>query len=185
MPRRPARPGPSRAPPPAEPVQAERLSAALTRLREGASAAPGEEPAPTPPAEPTPVRAVKAWLEKPFRTLVRRDPSAAGRLLLALLPAQHAADPHAVAYDLVLSDLVCAQVTVGRGSVHAEMAQAPRPLAAVDFQLLGDLADVARLLAAGRLRRRLPSRRRARIRGDRRRLVAVDHLVRAQLALPD
>jgi hypothetical protein len=132
-----------------------------------------------------PARPAKAWLEKPFRTLARRDPSAAGRLLLALLPAQRAADPHAVAYDLVLGDLACAQVTVSSASIHVEMAQAARPPAAVDFQLVGDLATVARLLVAGRLRRRLPSRRRARIRGDRRRLVALDQLVGAQLGLPE
>src|SRR5204863_5876147 len=52
-------------------------------------------------------------------------------------------------------------------------------------QLLGDAANVARLLAVGPVRRRIPSRRRARIRGERRRLVALDHLVGARLGVPD
>jgi hypothetical protein len=168
-------------PPPARgPIQAEELNAALARLREQAP------PEPQPPSLPdarSPGRSGQPWLEKPFRKLAGQDPSAAGRLLLALLPAQRAADPHAVAYDLVLSDLVCARVTVGSGPLHVELADSPRPLTEVDFQLVGDLAGVARLLVAGRLRRRVPSRRRARVRGDRRRLAALDHLLGARLTL--
>lgn len=144
-------------------------------------AAPAEPPAPADAALPS--RPAKPWLERPFRALAGSDPSAAGRLLLALLPAQRAADPQAVAYDLVLGDLVCARVTVGSGAIHVEFATAPRPAAEVDFQLVGDVARVARLLVAGPLRRRLPSRRRARIRGDRRRVAALDHLVGARLTL--
>ncbi|MBV9804557.1 MAG: hypothetical protein JO130_15250, partial [Solirubrobacterales bacterium] len=119
--------------------------------------------------------------------LTAQDASSAGRLLLALLPAQRAADPHPVAYDLVLSDVLCAHVTVSSTAAHVGLDASRRPLSEVDFQLVGDLASIARLLAAGRLRRRLgrlaPRRRTARVRGERRRITALDNLLAAPLAL--
>jgi hypothetical protein len=115
------------------------------------------------------------------------DPSAAGRLLLALLPAQRLADPHPVAYDLILDDVACAHVTVTSLDIHVELDETARPASEVDFQLVGDLAATARLLRAGRIRRRLPwlspRGRLARVRGDRRRLVALDRLIGAPLTL--
>jgi hypothetical protein len=173
-----------------EPVEAERLTEALARLRERTpvkEAETAQPPAPEPPlaGPPAPYRAAKAWLAQPFREIAGKDPTAAGRLLLALLPAQRAADPHAVAYDLVVSGVLCAQVTVGSGTVHVETTDAPRPLSEVDFRLVGDLAGVTRFLVAGHLRRRLPSRRRARVQGDRRLVAALDHLVRARLTLDE
>ncbi len=190
------------------PVQAEKLSAALARLRETrppvpavpATATPTAEPpaAPTTPTTPPvtpsptiptapPARPAKPWLGKAFRTLAMRDGPAAGRLLLALLPAQRAADPQPVAYDLVLGDLACARVTVGSAAVHVEVGDAPRPMSEVDFRLVGDLASIARLLTASPTRRRLawlPGRYRvARIRGDRSRLPALEHLIDAPLSL--
>jgi hypothetical protein len=170
-------------PPAASPVQAERLSEALTRLRERT---PGPEPAPAEPApldRPEPARATRPWLHLAFRRLAGQDASAAGRLVLALLPAQRAADPHPVAYDLVLSDVLVAHVTSDSLAVHVEHDATARPPSEVDFQLVGDLAGVARLLRAGRVRRRLrvPPRRMARVRGDRRRLAAIDRLIDARL----
>ncbi len=177
-----------RAPASSGAVQADKLSAALTRLRAG-TASPLEQPQPqaaTPPPEPS-ARPVKPWLGKAFRTLAARDPSAAGRLLLALLPAQRAADPYPVAYDLVLGDLAAARVTVSSATAQVDLGDAPRPLPEVDFQLVGDLASIARLLTAGPLRRRigwLAGRHRvARIRGDRSRFPALEHLIDAPLSL--
>ena len=188
-----------RAPAPPEPVQAEKLSAALSRLRAGTAPAPDEPeppsphppspqaPSPQPPSPQPPARAAKPWLGKAFRALAARDGPAAGRLLLALLPAQRAADPQPVAYDLVLGDLACARVTVSSAAVHVEVGDAPRPMSEVDFQLVGDLASIARLLTASPWRRRLgwlPGRHRvARIRGDRDRLPALEKLLEAPLTL--
>jgi hypothetical protein len=185
-----------RAPAPSGGVQADKLSAALTRLRETRPTTPAAPepatPAPAPPAPPTAApapsrRPAKPWLGKAFRTLAVRDGPAAGRLLLALLPAQRAADPQPVAYDLVLGDLACARVTVGSAGVHVEVGDEPRPMSEVDFQLVGDLASIARLLTAGPVHRRLtwlPGRYRvARIRGDRSRLPALEHLLKAPLSL--
>ena len=154
----------ARAPVAPEPVQAEKLTAALARLRETRPAAP-EEPMPAlpePPATPAtpaptadPARPAKPWLGKTFRRLAARDASSAGRLLLALLPAQRAADLHPVAYDLVLGDLATVGVTVSSASAHVDLGDARRPLSEIDFQVIGDLASIARLLAAGPVRRRL------------------------------
>jgi len=108
-------------------------------------------------------------------------------LLLALLPAQRVADPRPVTYDLVLGDLATARVTVSSGGARVDLGDTPRPLTEVDFQLVGDLASTARLLAAGPVRRRLgwlaPRHPVARIRGDRGRLAALEHLIGAPLTL--
>ncbi|HUA06164.1 MAG TPA: hypothetical protein VMB27_19820 [Solirubrobacteraceae bacterium] len=183
----PASPEPTSAVP--SPVQAEQLSAALARLREktpppGSEASPAEEPG----AQPTaPERPAKPWLGKAFRTLAARDPSQAGRLLLALLPAQRAADPQPVAYDLVLGDLASASVTVSSTGARIDLGDSSRPLTEVDFQLVGDLSSIARLLAAGPLARRLGSlpflHHMARIRGDRGRLGSLEKLIDAPLSL--
>ncbi|HET6867483.1 MAG TPA: hypothetical protein VFH80_16300 [Solirubrobacteraceae bacterium] len=160
-------------------VQPEELTAALARLREQAR----PEPAPPPAGRSEPARAAKPWLHSAFRRLAADDASAAGRLVLALLPAQRAADPHPVAYDLVLADLLVAHVTSDSLAVHVDHDGTPRPPSEVDFQVVGDLASVARLLRAGRVRRRLriPPRRIARVRGDRGRLAALDRLIDARL----
>jgi hypothetical protein len=167
------------APAPGSPVQAAELSAALARLREQAR----PEPEPAPGDLPEPTRATKPWLRAAFRRLAAEDPAAAGRLVLGLLPAQRAADPQPVAYDLLLSDVLVAHVTSDSLAVHVEHDATPRPPSEIDFQLVGDLSSVARLLRAGRVRRRLriPPRRIARIRGDRGRLAALDRLIDARL----
>jgi hypothetical protein len=176
--------------PTGSPVQAERLSAALARLREQMPAPPAEEAPPPSPATEQPVAppgATRPWLGTAFRALAGRDASAAGRLLVALLPAQRIADPQPVAYDLVLGDVLCTHVTVTSTGAYVEIDATVRPLSEVDFQLVGDLASAARLLAAGPVRRRLrwlaPRRRVARVRGDRRRLVALDRLIAAPLTV--
>ena len=171
-----------------EPVQADKLSAALARLREGTPPAP-ERAAPQPPPRPIEETAppAKPWLAKAFRTLTARDPSSAGRLVLALLPAQRAADPRPVAYDLVLGDLATACVTVSSGTIEIDLGDKPRPLSEVDFRLTGDLAGTARLLVAGPVRRLLARRlhigRLARIEGHRDKLAALESLIAAPLTL--
>jgi hypothetical protein len=92
-----------------------------------------------------------------------------------------------VAYDLVLGDLACARVTVSRTGAQIDLGDAPRPPAEVDFQLVGNLASIARLLAAGPVARRIGRllfrHRLARVRGDRDRLGALESLIDAPLTL--
>jgi hypothetical protein len=146
-----------------------------------------QAPTPSPPMALAPLAATRPWLSTAFGKLAAQDASAAGRLLLALVPAQYAADPHPIAYDLVMSDVLVAHVTVGSGGESVEFDATARPLSQVDFQLVGGPARIARLLAAGPVRRRLgglaPGGPVARVRGDRRRLAALDALLSARLTL--
>jgi hypothetical protein len=165
---------------PAAEVEAERLSAALERLRE--QHAPGD--AGTAPAEGGAMPVLRPdgpdAVRRLFHTLVRENPAAAGRLLVGLLPAQHLAHPRPVAYDLVLEPEVCLRVTVGSGAPVIEPAVALRAPEAVQFQLAGDVAALARTVAAGPLRRRF-GRGMARVTGDRGALSVLEQLAAARL----
>jgi len=191
----------------AQPVQPERLSEALARLRETSPAREEEEPeigapqeheigAPQagdaqqghePPEgahepEPQGPAAAKPWIYPVLRKLAARDPTSAGRLIVDLLPAQRAASPRPVAYDLVLAADACVQVTVGAGTGEVQFGDAPRDRSEVHFQVRGDLASIARLLTAGPVRRRL-RRGIAKIKGDRGATEALRLLVRCPLTL--
>jgi hypothetical protein len=96
--------------------------------------------------------------------------------VLALLPAQHLAYPRPVAYDLVLGPSTCVHVTVGAGAPEIDVSDGPRDPAVVQFRVDGDAAALARLLAAGPLRRLL-RRGLARRRGDRHAFAALRQLV--------
>jgi predicted nucleic acid-binding Zn-ribbon protein len=199
--------GPSDSPEGPGKPQAERLEEALARLREATPPRPAEEgeaeaapsaqattaaaepeaaspaqPA-TPPAQPEPAPP-RAWLRRVFNKLAAAEPDSAGRLLLQLLAAQALIHPEDVAYDLVLSEHACVQVTVDAGVTAVAFAEAPRAPTAVQFQVIGDLASIVRLLVTGRVRRHF-RRRRARIRGQRSAFSALRELVSAAVTLDD
>jgi hypothetical protein len=123
-------------------------------------------------------------LSRAFASLAERDPGTAGRLLLALLPAQGLVSPRPLAYDLGLEGLGTVRVSVeGPESPTAvQLTEAPRPATDVRFALSGDPASLARLVASGSLRRRF-GRRRVRITGDRRAATALFDLVQAPVTL--
>jgi hypothetical protein len=162
-------------------IDAARFESARSRLRE-AAAAPAPEPGPQQPrasaALPT-----KRWLLPAFRAISRRDPAAAGRLAVALLPAQPLVHRLPLAYDLILADLGCVAVTAAGGSARVELLESPRPAQEVQLRVNGELASLARLLAAGRLRRRILRLGLARAKGNRGTLAALRELVRAPLRL--
>jgi hypothetical protein len=154
----------------AGPVEPERLSEAFSRLRASTGPTGGEG-------------AHAAWLAPLFAALARNDAASAGRLLLDLLPAQWAAYPHPVAYDLVLGEAPgVVQVTVRDGPPEISHSDSARQLAAVDFRVVGSPASIARRLTAKGLRRRF-GRRVARVRGNRDALGALAALVHAPLHL--
>ncbi|MFZ0041959.1 MAG: hypothetical protein WAK93_11680, partial [Solirubrobacteraceae bacterium] len=166
---------------PAGPVEPARLNDALARLRQSAApqtadavAAAGRDSAPAisrPPLRPV------------FERLLRADPDAAGRLLMELLRLQREAYPLLVSYDLMLGAARgCVCVTVRGSGPAISLQSAPRPREAVDFQVFGEPAKIARLLIAGRLRRRLHWRV-AKVRGRRERLAALDALLQIPLDL--
>ncbi len=165
-----------------------RLSEALVRLRDGIAplderldggASPTTKPAA--PAEPQAVQT--PWLRPAIAALTKTDPDRAGRLIVDLLAAQRVVDPAPVAYDLVLGGaLGCVRVTVDDTGSQVVVEEQPRSSAETDFRVFGDYAAIARLLAAGRLRRRLGLGL-ARVRGKRKRLTSIDAVVDAQLSL--
>jgi hypothetical protein len=160
------------------------FDAARSRLR---AMAPAESEAEAVwPTEAAPVLAGVAWLKDAFARLTARDPSAAGRLLVSLLPAQGAVHAAAIAYDLVLSDGLAIQVTLGEPPARAAIttAECPRDLAEVAFRVTGDHAALARLVNAGQPRRLLRGGR-ARVAGARRELRALVELVRSPLSLEE
>ncbi len=200
----PAPPGPADAP---EPLHVPPASSPRDRYTPllgstGASSVPppGAGPAsePIPPAQsvqpaPAPARSVPPpapaaapaagpWLWPIFRALTREDPVRAGQLLLHLLPAWHAVNPLPVACDLILGDRACVQVTMGAGKVEVVHAEAPRRPEDVHFQARGDLARLARTVAAGRLGRRV-RRRMSRVSGDHEAFARLGLLVRASLSV--
>ncbi len=128
--------------------------------------------------------AAAAWLPAVFKSLLAREPISAGRLLLQLLPAQSAADPHPVAYDLILGELACVQVTVKDGPARVDFVELPRDPHEVRFRIKGDLESIARTLVASRWRRWF-GRGMARITGDRGGLATLTRLIRAPLTLTE
>jgi hypothetical protein len=180
-------------------VEPARLNDALTRLREtitpqDAPAAAGGAAAAAAPTRSLSLSEVlgRPSLERAFRKLVRDDPEAAGRLLLELLPLQRVVYPHKIAYDLVLGSgrgeahpaRSCVCVTVPNGTTSITVQSAPRPREEVNFQVVGDPARIARLLTAGRFRRRV-GRRVARVRGRRDGIAALTALLGTPLDLRD
>jgi hypothetical protein len=168
----PPEPEPAAAPPdtPAGPVDAARLEAALTRLRD----TPPDPQAPAAPATP--------WLEPVFKRLAERHPEAAGRLAVALLPAQPLVHPLPLTYDLVLSDIGCVAVTSAAGEARVELRDGPRPAEHTQLVVTGDLSGLGRLLARRWARRRARGGG-ARARGDKKALRAIRALVRAPVRL--
>jgi hypothetical protein len=162
----------------AGPLQVDRLSDALTRLRQ--SVAP-----PDAPAEPPAVSLTTGGrtLDAAFRRLVKSDAGAAGELLMDLLGLQRAAFPHPIAYDLVLGPgRGCVRVTVGEGPPSVELHGAARTREEVDFRVKGEPARIARLLTAHGIWRRLGPRV-ARVRGRRDGLAALQALLSLPLDL--
>ena len=175
-------------------VRADRLSDALTRLRAG-----------TEPIDPVPVPAGPRDAGRSGaggrgcqidRTAGRRSPARsgpcvaviprlAGQLALSLLPMQWIAYPQPVSYDIVLGPgHGCVQVTSGDDGTEVARQATARPLEQVDFQLVGGPERFAKLLAAGRIRRRLGFWVFSRVRGNRDGLGALDALLALPLELP-
>jgi hypothetical protein len=127
---------------------------------------------------------VTATLAAPFRTLTRRDPALAGRLALSLLGMGRTAYPHPISFDLVLGPgRGCVQVTSSASRTDVVAETTARPLEQIGFRVVGGPDRLARLLVAGRLRRRLGFGV-ARVRGDRDGLAALDALLALPLDLP-
>ncbi|MBB4665281.1 hypothetical protein [Conexibacter arvalis] len=121
-----------------------------------------------------------AWLPAALRRLLQSDPETAGRIVVGMLPAHGLVTLRDLGYDLVIADrgTVAVDVRDGRASVRA--LDGPRIGERLDFRVTATHAGLARLLLG---RRGL--RRRARVRGSRRRLKELRRLVQEPLTLRD
>jgi hypothetical protein len=154
-------------------VDAMRLNAAQARLR-AVMPAPAQQSAAPPAGPPT------RWLPDALRRLTHEQPETAGRILLGMLPAQHLVATRAFSYDLVLAGRGAVGVDVRAGATTVRTRALARPRSEVDLRIATDAAGLARLLHG---RRGL--RRRARVRGSRRRLRELRRLAHEPLALRD
>ncbi|MDR9370952.1 hypothetical protein Q5424_17785, partial [Conexibacter sp. JD483] len=119
------------------------------------------------------------WLPRALKRLAAEDPETAGRILVGILPAQGLVSQQ-VSYDLVLTDRGTVAVDVHDGHTCVRPLDGPRSSRATDLRVTTDHAGLAKLL----LRRR-GLRRRARIKGSRRKLRELRRLAREPLALRD
>ncbi|HUO73288.1 MAG TPA: hypothetical protein VMU39_21135 [Solirubrobacteraceae bacterium] len=169
----------------AGPVEAARLEAALSRLRE-ATPEPAGEPGDEAGAEAAvPSPASRPWLAPVLRGMLERDASAAGRLVIALLPAQRLVEQGPVSYDLMLAEDGCVQVTVSGTDARIERGESLRPAEAVRFSLTTDLPGLARFVATGKARPGLLRRSYARVGGDRDAARALTRLVSVPLSVSE
>jgi hypothetical protein len=160
---------------PAGRVEPELLNAALSRLRNG-RCAEGEQRADD-AAKPDPVThgggsrvtATGPWLRRALRRLARRDPTAAGEVVLALLALARAPDERPIAFDIVLGADECVQVDASDHRAEVRVEAGPRPLEQVAARISTDLAGLGRLVGAGALARLL-GRARVDLQGSRRAL---------------
>ncbi len=167
--RRLGEPGPAASGPVTAPVQADRLSDALTRLRE-----PCRRPSRCrrtrrrrSPIGRADRRPAGRWSRPSggWSSATRRRPASCCSTCVTL---QRAVYPHPIAYDLVLGPgRGCVRVTVGEGAPSIERHGAARTRDEVDFRVQGEPARIARLLIAHGIWRRLATAGRPRARAAR------------------
>ena len=87
------------------------------------------------------------WLRGALVKLAHDDPRAATRLLLGLVPAQHALLDAPVEYDLTIRDAGTYAVSVGAEGASARTVASPRPRAEAAFHVTADVVTLAELLA--------------------------------------
>jgi hypothetical protein len=120
------------------------------------------------------------WLPAALRRLLASDPETAGRIVVGMLPAQGLAAQRDLSYDLVIADRGTVAVDVRDGRATVRALEGPRQGQPLDFRVTATHARLARLLLG---RRGL--RRRAKVRGSRRRLKELRRLTQEPLALRD
>lgn len=127
---------------------------------------------------------VKRRLRKALVALAQHDPLAAGRLLIALLPAQAAVLDEPASYDLTVRGLGTFAVSVKDGAADVRRLAKPRRRGEATFHLKVETLALAELLAGERTRIRR-FRGPARASGKRRRTAELAPLVATKLSLAD
>jgi len=152
----------------------------LARLDAAASALRSRPPAPAAPPASASARPLREALVR----LARVDPRTAGRLLVALLPAQAAVTRAALSYDLTVRGIGTFAVTLAGGQAAVAPLERRRSRRVAAFHLVGDPLALAELLA-GRPRRIGRLAGPVRVAGRRRRLAPLAALPAATLSLAD
>lgn len=159
--------------------------------------APTPEPRPAPrastPFEAVPLRSAGAprshtgsgWLTEALRGLAARDPEAAGRALVDLLPLQGRVFAGPISYDLIVSDGPALAITVDERGTELRAIERPRPLDEVDGRIEASLAELGSFIRhrGGLMRRRTELR--AEGRNKRQALAALMALTVARIGLGD
>jgi len=120
----------------------------------------GAQPEGDRPGAPAEAGPVAPWLPAALRTLAAADPAAAGRAVVALLPAQGIAVAGDLTYDLALRKGPAYAITVRDGATEVLERTSPRPRRERDFAVRASLPRLG-AWAAGRRRRGVRGRRRA------------------------
>lgn len=120
------------------------------------------------------------WLPAALRRLLADDPETAGRIVVGMLPAHGLVAQRELVYDLEIADRGTVAVDVRDGRATVRALERPRDGEPRDFRVSATHAGLARLLLG---RRGL--RRRARVRGRRRRVKELRRLTQEPLALRD
>jgi uncharacterized protein (DUF433 family) len=116
--------------------------------------------------------------------LAHDDPETAGKLVAALLPAQAAALPDPLDYDITIKEVGTFSVTVAGTWTHVKPLDEPRPRSEADFHLTADALTLAELLA-GVHRHVGRAFGPARFRGNRRRVRLLREVAAAELTLSE
>lgn len=127
-----------------------------------------------------------SWFSIALRRLAGQDREAAGRALLAVLPAQAIATPRYLRYDLIVSEYAVLAVDARPLDTRVRRLTQPRPLSETDAWITGSFEQLGQLVL-DRRRRLLPRLRRqtVRVKGERRRLGDLLSLVNAPLRILD
>jgi hypothetical protein len=161
------------------------------------AAVPSPEPRPVPrastPFEAVPLRSAGAprshtgsgWLSEALRGLAAREPEAAGRALVDLLPLQGRVFSGPITYDLIVSDGPALAITVDERGTELRAIERPRPLDEVDGRVEASLAELGHFVRhrGGLMRRRTELR--AEGRNKRQALAALLALTVARIGLGD
>ncbi|MFL5845045.1 MAG: hypothetical protein ACJ762_10155 [Solirubrobacteraceae bacterium] len=150
-----------------------------------------QDPAPAetvPDATPLTPRLISAaerptapWLAPAIERLAAKDPAAAAKLVVGLLPVQRLMVSNDATYDLTVTELGTFRVLLHAGATTVEPRAEPGPRKEIDFHLEGPASALAELAAGGARRRPKGTH----FEGSRRKLKRLLKDLRDPIHLPD
>ena len=126
-------------------------------------------------------RPTAPWLAPAIERLAARNPAAAAKLVVGLLPVQRLMVSNDAIYDLTVTELGTFRVQLHAGATTVEPRAEPGPRKEIDFHLEGPAAALAELAAGGARRRPKGTH----FEGSRRKLKRLLKDLRDPVDLPD